>query len=57
MTTDLGPLGPILVAGFVIVYIAIRWPLASEMGSVSMNFVAMAIVAIGGLVGAVKAPD
>ena len=52
--TDLGPLGPLLVAGLAIVIIAIQRPLASELGGVSMNLVAVLIVALGGLLGAVS---
>lgn len=54
MASDLGPLGPLLVAGFVIVYVLIRQPFVSEMAGISINWIAILLVAIGGLLGAVN---
>lgn len=52
MTSDLGPAGPLLVAALAIVVIAISWPLTSELWGISMNIVAIVIIALGGLMGA-----
>ena len=49
---DLGPLAPVIVAVFVIGYLALMQPLSGELAGISMNWVGAAIVAVGGLMGA-----
>lgn len=46
-----GRLAPIAVAILVIGYILIRQPLNNELAGISMNWVAVFVVAVGGLLG------
>lgn len=51
---DLGPFGPLLVALLVIAILVIRQPLGSDLAGISMNWVAIGIVALGGMLGATR---
>ena len=46
-----GRLTPITVAVLVIGYILIRQPLSNELAGISLNWVAILVVALGGLLG------
>lgn len=48
------PLAPIAVAAFVILYVLVRWPLSGEFAGLSMNVVAIIVLAIGGILGAIQ---
>lgn len=52
MAGDLGPLGPLLVAGLAILVFTISRPLSGELWGISLNLVAILIIALGGLLGA-----
>lgn len=51
MADDLGPLGPLLVAGLAILVIAISQPLSGDLWGIPMNLAAILIVGLGGLLG------
>lgn len=42
---------PLLVALFVIIYLVVTQPLGSQLAGISMNWIAVIVVAIGGLLG------
>jgi len=50
-----GRLAPIAVAVLVIGYILIRQPLSNELAGISLNWVAILVVALGGLLGFLEA--
>lgn len=49
--TQTDRLTPVLVAVLVIGYLVIRQPLNNELAGISLNWVAVAVVALGGIVG------
>jgi hypothetical protein len=57
MAQDPGPLAPIAVAGIVILILVLNQPLSGEMGGIPLNWVAVATVAVGGLLGALQGPQ
>jgi len=50
-TQDLGPYGPILVALLVIAILVIQQPLTGDLVGIPMNWVAVGVVAAGGILG------
>lgn len=49
---DLGPWAPPILAFGVIIYIAIYQPVSTDYAGISMNWIAILIVALGGILGA-----
>ena len=56
MTGNLGPFGPLLVAGLAILVIAISQPLSGDLWKIPMNLAAILIIAFGALLGAANPP-
>ncbi len=54
-TSELGPYGSLAVAIIVIFVIAYLRPLSGDLGGIPMNWVAVIIVGIGGILGSLPA--
>ena len=50
---ELGPYAPLLVSGMVIVILLFMTPLDGKLVGIPINFVAVALVAVGGILGTI----
>jgi len=56
MAQDLGPLAPIAVAVLAIILIVAMQPASGDVSGISVNWIAVFFVAIGGILAAVQGP-